>query len=68
MEKTIDQQIEDIKNKIKALNEHEAFITSQEYISNWDREHVVSACGRIQRKMEKDLRTLLIAQVMSGKY
>lgn len=65
---TIEQQIVDIKTKIKTVEKYSAFLASQELMSEWDRNHVVEACGRVQRKMEKELKALLIAQIKSGQY
>jgi hypothetical protein len=64
----IEQQIEDLKTKIKTIEKYSAFLASQELMSEWDRGHVIDACGRVQRKMEKELRSLLVFQIKSGQY
>lgn len=68
MENTLEQQIEDIKTKIKTLEGHAEFMTSSPLISEWDRAHVSNACARMKRKMEKELKALLIAQIKAGNY
>ncbi len=62
----IDQQIEALKTKIAKLEFHASQLTTSPFISDWDRGHVENACARIKRKMEKELKVLLIAQIKSG--
>lgn len=64
----IDQQIEDLKNKIKTVELHAAFLASLKQMSHWDKNNVAAACDRITRKMEKELKALLISKIDAGDY
>ena len=63
-EQTTEQQIIDLKNRIAAIEEIERkFLVDGFGLSEWDKNNCVNAIGRSMRKMQKQLRALVLQQM-----